>query len=54
MVLRTLLIGLAAISLWENSVPEDHKILLRYTARKTWQCCVDHIEDLSRKSESRK
>ena len=54
MVFRTLFIGVAAITLWENSVPEDHKILLRYAARKTWQKCIDHVQDLSDKSHSRK
>lgn len=39
-----------ASTLWENSVPEDHKILLRYAARKTWQKCIDHVQDLSDKS----
>lgn len=47
MVLRSLLIGVAAISLWENSVPEDHKVLLRYAARKTWQKCIDRVQELS-------
>ncbi len=43
MVLRTIVIGVAAVTLWENSVPDNHKVLLRYAARFTWKRCMDYV-----------